>query len=398
MKHVRPLSSLSLEELGQRTSEKWRHYPSDVLPLWVAEMDVALAEPVERALVDAVRHGDLGYPIADRYVASLSSFAARHWDWAGIDPSNSRPVANVMSGVAAALSVLSEPGDYVVVNCPVYPPFYSFTAHSGRVVEEAPLGADGHLDFALLEGAFERASAKSRRPIYLLCNPHNPTGTVHSRDELVRVLDLADHYGLRVISDEIHAPLVLRGVFTPLLSLTGAERHVAVLSASKAFNLAGAPAAVLVAGTDGTDVIESLEQRVVPGPSHLGVIAQSAALNEADAWLEDLLVDLRARQALLVDLVADHLPAARYQPGDATYLAWIDVSGLGLPRDDETTLGQMTSMTGPAAYFLEHARVALSGGAAFGTGGVNHVRLNFATTESILREGLERLGRHCPRA
>ncbi len=398
MNHVRPLSGLSLEQLQQRTSEKWRHYPSDVLPLWVAEMDVALAEPVERALVDAVRHGDLGYPIADRYVASLSSFAARHWGWTGINPSRSRPVANVMSGVAAAISVLSEPGDCIVVNCPVYPPFFSFTEHSGRVVEEAPLGADGHLDFALLEGAFERASTKSRRPVYLLCSPHNPTGTVHSRDELVHVLNLADRYGLRVISDEIHAPLVLRGAFTPLLSLAGAERHVAVLSGSKAFNLAGAPAAVLVVGTDGTDVIEALEQRVVPGPSHLGVIAQSAAFDEADAWLEDLLVDLRARQTLLVDLVADHLPVARYRPGDATYLAWLDVSGLGLPSDGERSRGQMTSITGPAAYFLEHARVALSDGAAFGTGGVDHVRLNFATTEAILREGLERLGRHWPRA
>ena len=388
-----PLSNVSLSDLRKRTSEKWRHYPADVLPLWVAEMDVSLAEPIERALVDAARTGDLGYPIAERYVEALAAFAARHWKWSDIQPARSRAVANVMSGVAAAIAALTEPGDSVVVNCPVYPPFYSYTANSGRVVDEAPLGPDGRLDFDTLEAAFERAQSRSRRPAYLLCNPHNPTGTLHRRDELARLLDLADHYGLRVIADEIHAPLVLRGTFTPLLSVDGAERAVAVLSASKAFNLAGAPAAVLVAGEGATDVIDHLGHLVVPGPSHLGVIAQSAALTDADDWLDVLLGDLRARQALLVGLLADNLPEAVYLPGDATYLAWLDVGGLDLPASGASTRGEMAATSGPAAFFVDHARVALSDGAAFGTGGSGHVRLNFATTESILRDALERLGR-----
>lgn len=393
MTQLRPLSSLSLEDLQRRTSEKWRHYPSDVLPLWVAEMDVALAEPIERALVHAVQGGDLGYPIADHYVAALAAFAVRHWGWHGVEPSRSRPVANVMSGVAAAMTVLTEPGDSVVVNCPVYPPFYSYTENSGRIVQEAPLGGDGRLDLESLEAAFERARARSKRPAFLLCNPHNPSGTLHRRDELAGVLELANRYGLRVIADEIHAPLVLRGAFTPLLSLTGAERAVSVLSASKAYNLAGAPAAVLVAGADAADVIDELAHRVVPGPSHLGVIAQSAALNEADEWLADLLDDLRARQELLVDLLGEHLPGVRYLPGDATYLAWLDVRALGLPQSSAASRGQMASLSGPAAFFLDHARVALSDGTAFGAGGTGHLRLNFATSDAILREALERLGR-----
>ena len=388
-----PLSSLDLGALRRRTSEKWRHYPETVLPLWVAEMDVSLAEPIERALVDAAQIGDLGYAIADRYVEALAAFAARHWGWTDLNPSRARPVANVMSGVAAAIATLTEPGDSVVVNCPVYPPFYSYTENSGRVVDEAPLGTDGRLDFAALEAAFERARARSTRPAYLLCNPHNPTGTLHRRDELTSVLDLAARYGLRVISDEIHAPLVLRGEFTPLLHLPGAERAVAVLSASKAFNLAGAPAAVLVTGANGADVIESLNHRVVPGPSHLGVIAQSAALDSADDWLASLLGELRLRQDLLVELLGTHLPGALYEPGEATYLAWLDLRSLGLALADEEARGQMASVSGPAAFFLERARVAVSDGAAFGTGGKGHVRLNFATTEPILREAIERLGR-----
>ena len=391
-----PLSRLDLDTLRRRTSEKWRHYPEDVVPLWVAEMDVPLATPIERALVEAAQIGDLGYPIADSYVEALAGFAARHWDWEVV-ASHARPVANVMSGVAAAIAVLSEPGDSVVVNCPVYPPFYSYVENSGRVVEEAPLDEDGRLDFTELESAFIRARANSQRPVYLLCNPHNPTGTLHRRDELVGALELATRYGLRVISDEIHAPLVLRGTFTPLLCLDGAQRAVAVLSASKAFNLAGAPAAVLVAGHETLDVIEGLRHRVVPGPSQLGVIAQSAALTSADPWLASLLVDLRARQELLVDLLASHLPDALYRPGEATYLAWLDLRALGL-GSGEAARGQMESLSGPAAFFLEHARVALSDGAAFGSGGAGHVRLNFATTEVILRDALERLGRSRGRA
>ncbi len=387
-----PLSRLSLTDLQRRTSEKWRHYTVDVLPLWVAEMDVPLAEPIERALVDAARIGDLGYAIADHYVEALAAFASRHWDWSGIDIARSRPVANVMSGVAAAIAVLSDPGDSVVVNCPVYPPFYSYTANSGRVVQEAPLGADGRLDLATLEAAFDRARASSKRPAYLLCNPHNPTGALHRRDELVSVLELADRYGVRVIADEIHAGLVLRGDFTPLLSLDGAERAVTVLSASKAFNLAGAPAAAIVVGAQGVDVIEELHHCVVPGPSHLGVIAQSAALLDGDYWLDALLADLRSRQELLVELVASHLPGARYQPGDATYLAWLDVSALGPQTSREQASAPWGRDSSLAAFFLERARVALSDGATFGTGGEGHVRLNFATTESILREALERIG------
>ncbi len=386
-----PLANISLQDLRQRTSEKWRHYPDDVLPLWVAEMDVPLAEPVERALVAAARNGDLGYAIASTYLDALGDFARRHWEWGGVTADRSRAVANVMSGVAAAITALTEPGDRVVVNCPVYAPFYSYTENSGRVVEEAPLGADGRLDLDELDRAFARARAASRRPAYLLSNPHNPTGTLHRPDELSQALALAHAHGLRVIADEIHAPLVLHGSFTPLLSLPGAESSVSVLSASKAFNLAGAPAAALVVGEDARDVLATLEHRVVPGPSQLGVLSQGAALREGDDWLSALLDDLVARQKLLIALLDAHLPSARYLPGEATYLAWLDLRDLGYSHSSGGERGRMASLSGPASHFLEHARVALSDGAAFGSGGDGHVRLNFATSEEILTEAIERL-------
>lgn len=168
---------------------------------------------------------------------------------------------------------------------------------------------------------------------------------------------------------------------------------MSVLSASKAFNLAGAPAAALVVGEEARDVLTTLEHRVVPGPSQLGVLAQGAALREGDSWLRALLNDLAERQDLLVALLQTHLPAARYLPGDATYLAWLDLRALGYSNPSEGERGQMASLSGPASVFLERARVALSDGAAFGTGGSGHIRLNFATSEEILTEAVERLAR-----
>ncbi len=384
--------ALSLDQLRERTSEKWRRYPADVLPLWVAEMDVVLAEPVERALVTAARRGDLGYAAPAPYLEALSDFAARRWGWTTLEPGRSLAVANVMTGVRAALEVLTDPGDRVVVNCPVYPPFYSSVQRMGRVVEEAPLDGAGRLDLAALEAAFARARAASSRPAYLLCSPHNPTGTLHRADELSAVADLARAHGVRVISDEIHAPLVLEGTFTPLLSLEAGRDAVAVLSASKAFNLAGAPAAVLVAGPEARSVLTDLQTRTIVGPSHLGVVAQGAALRDGDAWLDAVLAQLLARRDQLSARLATHLPDVSYRPEAATYLAWLDARALALTTPPTVPASQRDGLTGPAAWFLTHASVALSDGAAFGSGGAGHVRLNFATTPAILDEAIARLG------
>ncbi len=380
----------TLDQLRQRTSEKWRRYPADVLPLWVAEMDVTLAAPVTEALITAARVGDLGYPAPARYVEALAAFAARRWGWQ-FDVSRAQAVGNVMGGVRAAVSVLTEPGDTVVVNCPVYPPFYSSVARAGRVVAEAPLSAAGRLDLEALEAAFSQARTRSTHPAYLLCSPHNPTGTLHRPDELAAAADLARRHGLRVISDEIHAPLVLEGTFTPLLSLEAGRDAVALLSASKAYNVAGAPGAVLVAGPEAGDLRARLATRNVPGPSHLGVIAQTVALREGDAWLDAVLAHLRARRDHLVERLAALVPEVHYAPGSATYLAWLDARDLHLATPRVDTPADLDGLTGPAAWLLANARVALSDGAAFGSGGAGHVRLNFATSVEILDEALTRI-------
>ncbi|MEV5427863.1 aminotransferase class I/II-fold pyridoxal phosphate-dependent enzyme [Streptomyces sp. NPDC052701] len=387
-----PLRALTLDRLRRRTSMKWRTYPEDVLPLWVAEMDVPLAEPVVRALTDALALGDTGYPAGTAYAEALAAFADKRWGWDGLAVERTAIVPDVMLGVVEMLKLVTGPGDPVVVNPPVYPPFHQFVTHLDRRVVEAPLGADGRLDLAALEEAFQRAVADrtglpsgaarpgSRgRAAYLLCNPQNPTGAAHTAEELSAVAALAERYGVRVVADEIHAPLVLPGAdFVPYLSVPGAERGLSLMSASKAWNLAGLKAALALAGPGAAADLARLPEEVGDGPSHLGVIAHTAALRDGTAWLDALLAGLEDNRRLFAGLLAEHLPAVRHRPGEATYLAWLDCRPLGLGDD-------------PAQVFLHRGRVALNSGLPFGTGGAGHVRLNLATLPEVLTEAVRRM-------
>jgi cystathionine beta-lyase len=383
-----PLEQLTLAQLRTRSSMKWRAFAPDVLPLWVAEMDVQLAEPVRRALTEAIAAGDTGYASGTAYAEAMRAFARQRWGWDGVAPEHCALAADVMIGCVEVLRLLTGPGDAVVVNPPVYPPFYAFVEHAGRRVVEAPLGADGRLELNRIEAAFraERPSA------YLLCSPHNPTGTVHTRDELAAVADLARRYGVRVVADEAHAPLVLPGArFVPYLSVPGAQDAFAVTSAAKGWNLAGLKAALILAGPDATGTLAQLPEIVSHGPSHLGVLSHTAALCAGGDWLDALLTGLAGKRALLGELLAEHLPEVRYRPPEASFLAWLDCRALGWEDGAGAPRGDVTISAGPAAVFAESARVALSAGPAFGTGGAGHVRLNFATSREILTEAVRRM-------
>ena len=373
---------------------KWTVHPPDVLPLWVAEMDVLLAPAVADTLHRAVADGDTGYPSGHAYADALAGFAADRWRWDGIAVERTAIVADVMMGIVETLRLLNEPGDTVIVCAPVYPPFYAFATHSGRRVIEAPLTPGGRLDLDAITDACTAARRLSNRPVLLLCNPHNPTGTVHTRSELTAVAALARRHGVRVVSDEIHAPLVLPGAdFVSYLSVPGAEDAFALFSASKAWNLAGLKAALLVAGSEAATDLARLPEEVSHGPSHLGVLAHTAAFAHGRAWLDALLEGLDHNRSLLTSLVNQHLPAVDMVRPEATYLAWLDCRRLGLhsagPSDGP---GVVSDLSGPARMFLDRARVALSSGHVFGTGGSGFVRLNYATTSAILRDAVQRMG------
>lgn len=371
------LQRLTIDDLRRRRSVKWTHHPADVLPLWVAEMDVPLAEPVKRAIVDAAELGDTGYACHDSYAPAMQEFAEARWGWA-FDLTQTRLVPDVMRGVVEVLRLVTSPGDPVVINSPVYPPFYAFVSHDGRRVVESPLAPDGRLDLAGLERTFASLTRDGGRAAYLLCSPHNPTGTVHTHEELSEVARLAREYGVRVVADEIHAPLVYsESAHTPYLSVAGADDAFALLSASKAWNLPGAKAALAVASGTAVADLDRMPEEVGHGATHLGVLSHVAALRDGIAWLDDLLTDLDSNRHLLADLLGEYLPRVRYRIPDGTYLAWLDCRSLGV--DD------------PGELFLERARVALLRGVDFGTGGDGYVRLNFATRPEILEEAVRRM-------
>ncbi|GAA2742334.1 aminotransferase class I/II-fold pyridoxal phosphate-dependent enzyme [Terrabacter aerolatus] len=374
-----PILGVALADLRRdRTSVKWGVHGPDVIPMWIAEMDCAPCPAVVEAVTAAVTRGDTGYALTSEYAAEVASFAEAEWSW-GFDPRTTTRVSDVLTGVTHLLGLFTDVGGPVVVSPPVYNAFYEVIEACGRRVVEAPLGRDLRLDLAGLAEVFARETAEGARTAYLLSNPHNPTGTVHTAAELEGLSRVADEHGVRVVSDEIHGPLVLPGsTFTPYLTVAGTERGVTVTSASKAWNLAGLKAAIVVPGDAAVDDVRRLHPYVTFGASHLGVIAQTAAYRDGRDWLRRLVGELDANRQLLTEFVADQLPGARLVVPEATYLAWLDLGGLGLGDD-------------PAGEVLRRARVALSPGPIFGSGGRQHARVNYATSPEILREAVGRI-------
>ncbi|MFD5225650.1 MalY/PatB family protein [Microbacterium sp. NPDC058342] len=375
------VDALALAELRERTSEKWREYPDDVLPLFVAETDFPLAPTVTAALEKAVRSGDTGYVASRTPLASAyAGFAGRRFGWTP-DPARMRSTADVSMGIVEIQRRVIRPGERVVVNPPVYPPFFDLVTEAGGVVERVPLRDTGEGWELDLDGIATALAAGARA--ILLCNPHNPTGTVHSAGSLAALARLAEDHGAAVISDEIHAPLAQPdAAFTPFLASGGAAGRIgyAVVSASKAFNLAGLKCALMVAASDETHaVLRGLPVEVEWRTGQFGLLAAVAAFSpESDAWLDGLLVTLDENRRLLQALLAQHLPEAHYRMPDAGYLGWVDLSGLGWGSN-------------PAKQILRQARVALHYGPAFGAEGAGHVRVNFGTSPEILTEAVERI-------
>jgi len=370
-----------LEVLRRRRSAKWQTYSADVLPLTVAEMDFALAAPIAEALHEAVERSDAGYAMAVPDLGrALAGFAGRRWNW-DVDPASVTAVTDVGVGVVELLRVLTRPGDAVLISPPVYPPFFDWVPEAGARLLEVPLArtaAGWRLDLTALEAAFATHPAA-----YVLCNPHNPVGRAHSADELAALVRLAQIYRVAIISDEIHGPLVLPGAtFTPLLAVPGAaEVAVSLLSASKAWNLAGLKcAAVVTAAPRMAAVVSRFPADTRWRMGHFGVIGAVAAFTAGEAWLDQLLATLDHRRGLLSELLRQRLPMLSWHPPEATFLAWLNCAALGADNQARDR-------------FLDDGQVALEPGLRFGAAGSGYARLNFATSPDILDQATARMAR-----
>ena len=374
------LGDCSLERLRARTSEKWRAYPADVLPAFVAEMDFDPAEPIKDAARAVLAAGDLGYPHKGSLGEAFAEFAADRLGGWSPDPDLIFAIPDVMTGISEVLQAITPPGGGVVINPPVYPPFFFRLELAGRRLVHAPLVRAEDASYDLDADALDRALTEPGVAAYLLCNPHNPVGRVWSRDQLTAIAEVCDRRGVPVLVDEIHAPLVLPGsehVPFHTIDHPAARRAIVFTSTSKGWNTPGLKCGIAIGGDPaGAAILAQREDALLA--SLLGVHATVAALREARPWLDAVVAQIDANARLLTTLLTEHLPGVRYRRPQASFLAWLDCRELGLGDD-------------PAAAFLDRGRVALVSGAEFGGEGLGFARLNIGTSPELIAEAVRRM-------
>ncbi len=373
-------------------SIKWNAYPEDVLPLWVADMDFAAPQPITKALQKAVEHGVFGYELPGK--ALLESVAARMktlYNWE-VAPESVVAITGLVSGFYAAAQTLCRPGDGYLIQPPVYMPFNDIQKHQGVIRQEAELGCvaqDNILRYQINWDSFDNAfhSGGSRTKMFLLCNPHNPTGQIYSAEELSHMAETCLKHDAVIVSDEIHSELLLgEQKHVPVASLSPkiAEKTITLVAPSKTFNIAGLFCGFAI--IPNKELRERYKEQVERMTLHVASLAQVAAQaafsGACEDWLAELISYLRANRDFLVDFVQSELPEIRATRPEATCLAWLDCSGL-------VESGKISDS--PYAFFLKNARVALNNGAAFGTGGENFLRLNFGCPRVTLEQALERM-------
>ncbi|WP_434568525.1 MalY/PatB family protein [Pseudomonas sp. Z3-8] len=361
-------------------STKWSRYPAEVLPMWVADMDFAAPPMVIDALHKRLEHPMLGYSVAqDSLRAAIVADLWSKYGWR-VEPQQILFLPGVEPGFNMALHALVEPQQNVVVQVPNYPPLRHAPGHWNLNKVElpfTPLDGEFHTPLGALRDALQGGGA------LLLSNPHNPLGKVFGRDELKAVADICIEQDAWIISDEIHAELCFDGrVHIPTASLGAeiAERTITLMSASKAYNIAGLKTSfAIIQNARLRERVNSARAGMVDSVNALGLEATRAAYSEAGPWLEALKAYLQANRDYLVDAVKNRLPGVTMTVPQGTYLAWLDCSALGL--DD------------PQAFFLKEAKVGLSAGMDFGDDAGQFVRLNFGCPRALLEEGLARMER-----
>jgi cysteine-S-conjugate beta-lyase len=368
-------------------SDKWQRY-GDAIPMWVADMDFPAPEPVIAALQERVSHGIFGYANEPpRLREVLQDWLIRRFDWR-VPAKALVFTPGVVTAFNVACRAFCEPGDGVLVQAPVYPPMRTAPANFGLVRDEMELtrGADGRytVDYGLMD-----ATITDRTKLFLLCNSHNPTGRAFTREELTSMAELSLARGLVICSDEIHCDLIFAPHrHLPIASLAPeiARRTVTIMAPSKTFNIPGLGFSfAVIEDEELRKQYKAAARDIVPHINALGYTAAYAAYTEGEPWLEECIAYLQANRDFLAGFVASRLPGVRMALPEATYLAWLDLSGANLGED-------------PQKYLLKHAGVALNEGAPFGPGSEGFARLNFACPRSLLVEALERIEKALPQA
>ncbi|HEY5268897.1 MAG TPA: PatB family C-S lyase [Anaerolineales bacterium] len=373
-------------------SIKWKHYGADVLPLWVADMDFAAPEPVQDALRRAVEHGIFGYEFPTKELReTVAARMDKLYGWQ-VSPEMVVATPGVIAGFNAAAHTVCTAGQGILVQPPVYPPFLSVHKNAALVRQEAPLRmtAEGAVlrygvDFNLFERAVNSGGAQTG--MFLLCNPHNPTGQVTSRQDLLHMAEVCLKNDTVICSDEIHSELLLSGAqHIPLAYLSSeiADRTITLVAPSKTFNVAGLNCAfAIIPNPELLAQYKKTTEQMTMHLSSLGLAAAQAAFSGVcDDWLVALRAYLTGNRDFLVEYVKREFSGIRITVPEATYLAWLDCNEL-------VSSGRINGT--PHEFFLKEAKVALNEGKEFGSGGEGFVRLNFGCPRKTLEDALERM-------
>jgi len=364
-------------------SVKWNRYDSDVLPLWVADMDFLSSEPVRRALHERIEHGVFGYGRDSRELCGVVVQRLQGLYGWSVSPEALVLMPGVVTGFNLAVRAVTSPGDGVLIQTPVYPPFLRAAANAGCTSDEMELTRQSDGRYAVDFELFER-TVTARTRIFILCNPHNPVGRVFMRDELGRMAEICLRHNMVICSDEIHCDLTFPGhQHVPIASLSPEieQRTITLLAPSKTFNIPGLHCSVAVVPDEGLRRrLCGARAGLVDEVNVLGLVAALAAYRDGQPWLEQVLRYLEANCDSLRQYLAEHLPAIHMAKPEGTYLGWLDCRRLGVEGK-------------PFEFFLKQARVALGDGALFGRGGEGFVRLNFGCRRATLLEALEKMRR-----
>ena len=356
----------------------------DAIPMWVADMDFEAPPAVVEAIRNRAAHGIYGYPLVPPsfWQAAIGWLGRRHgWE---VRKDEMAMTPGIVPALNYAVRAFTKPGDGVIIQTPVYFPFYHAVENNGRRVVRNPLRFDGRRYTMDLEDLERKLDEGGR--MLILCSPHNPVGRVWTREELEAIGRLAVERDLLVVSDEIHHDLIFKGSrHVPFASLSPAlaERTVTCIAPSKTFNIPGLSTAAIIASNP--KLLEAFEDETERAGFELGqvfgIVGFEAAYSQGDDWLDELLSYLEANVDFMEKFLGEQIPGIRLVRPEGTYLALLDCRGLGLE---------------PAAlndFFLKKARVYFSDGAMFGKELEGFVRMNFACPRSVLAEALERIER-----
>ena len=366
-------------------SVKWDVAKEDgVIPMWVADMDFQAAPCIRQALKERMDHGVFGYTLVpNSYYESIISWFDRRHQW-HIERDWIIYTSGVVPAISAIIKALTEPGDKVLVQTPVYNCFFSSIRNNGCSTAENALVRKGNsyeIDF----DDFEKQAADEKTKVFLLCNPHNPAGRVWTPEELSRMNDICLKHGVQVISDEIHCELVMPGYkFTPFAAVSKAcqDNCITTNSPTKSFNIAGLQIANIITNNDTIKrkIDRAININEVCDVNPFGVIALQAAYNEGESWIDQLNLYLWENYKVLKDFFQEHLPKLKVLKLEGTYLVWIDISATDLKADELTN------------ELLQQGKVMVNSGTMYGkTTGADYLRLNIAMPRSLMLEALQRI-------